>query len=187
MNKISRVSFYIKFSVLLMALGHFALWLYTLLSQDSALSSTLDHQSGASLGMHLVFDDYKSEVAQLNAIGANGLLWLFLPDMAFFGFLYWCLFSLFAQYQQGDVFSSQSANLIRRIGMCLLIWPLVSFLYPPMIIIALKLAGAVEHGEIGLLLGSSEFRLLATGVVVTVAGWIMQEAQKLKEEQELTV
>ena len=111
----------------------------------------------------------------------------FCPTWHFHGFLYWSLFRLFSQYQQGDVFSTQSTGLIRQIGLCLLLWPLVSFLYPPMIIIFLKLLGVVEHGEIGLLFGSSEFRMLALGVVVTLVGWIMQEAQKLKEEQELTV
>jgi len=117
----------------------------------------------------------------------NAQLWLSTPGMIIQIAIYWTLFLLFSQFYRGQIFSSDAVFYIRRLGLWVLLWPVVLFIYPPLLIGGLKVIGLLEHGELSISLGSDDFAKFIAGAMIMVVGWVMHEATRLKDEQELTI
>ena len=188
MEKISFYSRLIKWAIVTGAALHFAVWTIAIFTQNS-LPTSQDDSATASITL---FTDYKldaftSEITQLSQAGMNGLFWLSLPQVVLYIFIYWSLFQLFSCYQKGEIFAISAIQKIRLTGRLFILWPIVNFVYGPLLIFICKMLGLLEHGEINIGLGSDDFRLIVLGVMLSVAGRIMHEAKTLQEEQELTV
>lgn len=186
MNNIVKVSRAIRIVLVIAALFQISLWGYF-----SLLPQMTDSQTFENGVFHVLlsadFEGMESEAQQLRSAGIDPGLWLNTPPTVFFLFLYSLLFGLFGHYQQGDIFGTAVTGQIRKIGLSVILWPVIQILYPPVVIVSFKLAGVLEHGSINIALGSNTLTMMATGVMITVVGWVMAEGAQMKKEQELTV
>ena len=96
------------------------------------------------------------------------ICWLI--KMAWGGFAYWVMFSLFGLYRRGILFSAKNSWHIRSLGYYLIgDWGLDS-----------QLQSTVRDVQ----LSSTP---LFIGLLIIFVSWIMDEGRKIQEEQELTV
>lgn len=89
---------------------------------------------------------------------------------------------LFGRYQLGDVLSAANADTILRIGRALLLVALFTVLVPTLQTLILSWNAPARTLAIGLDGGTLGF-LMAAGVL-TVIGWAMREAARVKAENE---
>ena len=89
------------------------------------------------------------------------------------------LHRLFGNYGRGDIFTTESAAQIRQLGITVLLWAAVTFLWT-------CIAAAVTQSHLP---NSFQFHSdsLFTGPVIIVISWFMEMAAEMREENELTV
>lgn len=101
--------------------------------------------------------------------------------------VYFWLFKLFSYYRAGNIFTQQTIRCLKNVGTTLLLWILVSILYPVVVTIVIRFGGFSETLPIIINFGSTELKYLAVGLIVYVIAWVMQEALSLQSEQELVI
>ena len=97
------------------------------------------------------------------------------------------LIRLFKLYEKGEIFSLSNVRLLRNIGYTVLIGQLLNPIYDALI--SLNLTWNNPHGQrfASVTFDGSNVGLIMTGVLVILISWIMIEACKLREEQQLTI
>ncbi len=88
------------------------------------------------------------------------------------------LHRLFGNYGSGNIFTTDSANQIRQLGIAALLWFFVNVLW---MVVALVFADPVITSI------SCRPDALVVGLVVIVISWFMEMAAEMREENELTV
>ncbi len=171
--------------LLVTAIIQIALWAHAVRNDGGVQYSAVS--GSTEISVHSKLENKESEAKQLSAVGMNAALWLHTPILMFNLCLYLLLLLLFQQYQKGQIYSSDAVTQIRRVGLCLLLWPLFDLIYDPALILSLKLIGMIDTGELNLVLNTDNLTMLSVGLMTTVIGWIMAEGQRLQEEQELTI
>jgi hypothetical protein len=185
MEKIIKVSQFIRMFVIVVAIIHIGIGLFVAINLDTDPSMLAMEEEVSPF--ELRYDIDSSEAKQLAAIDMNAMIWLESPIYIIYLMIYWFIFRLFSEYREAKIFSVDAILQLRNLGVTFIIWPVFAALYPPLLIISLKALGILEHGEINLGLGADDLSIVIMGLMLTVVGWIMGEAQKIKEEQELTV
>ncbi|MBO1255657.1 DUF2975 domain-containing protein [Alteromonas sp. 5E99-2] len=186
MKKISTLSQFLCVVFVIASFVHIGIWAYLV------FFSQLDHGTIVDTGQTefnflFNFTGFESEVRQLKEVGLSPAFWLTTHQLLYQLAIYGMLFLLFKQYKEGHIFSFNSVVQIRRLGLCVLLWPLVQLIYPSALILILKLLGFLEHGEISFSITIESFEAIATGFIILVIGSIMAEAARLKNEQELVI
>lgn len=100
-------------------------------------------------------------------------------------YLMYLLMSLFRQYAKGEVFSFTAINIITRIGYTLLALPLIGRLSDLANSYLLTLDSPKHYLVFGIT--SYDLQSIVTGFLVIIISWIMREAKRLHEEQQLTI
>jgi Protein of unknown function (DUF2975) len=98
------------------------------------------------------------------------------------GFLIKCLYHLhrlFGNYSRDEIFTSDSAEQLRQIGITYLIWSCISKLSSPLAFLS---AHPPNGYEVDLHLNS-----IVIGVCIIVISWFMVMAVDMREENELTI
>ena len=98
------------------------------------------------------------------------------------GFLIKCLYHLhrlFGNYSRDEIFTSDSAEQLRQIGITYLIWSCISTLSSPLAFLSAHPPNAYE---VDLHLNS-----IVIGVCIIVISWFMVMAADMREENELTI
>ncbi|WP_309666440.1 DUF2975 domain-containing protein [Tabrizicola sp.] len=90
--------------------------------------------------------------------------------------------SLFNRYRRGEILSDGSADDILRIGRAMLLVAAATVLVPTLQVLALSWNAAQKTLQIGLDGGTLGF-VLSAGLL-TVIGWVMREAARVKAENE---
>jgi hypothetical protein len=90
--------------------------------------------------------------------------------------------SLFNRYRRGEILSDGSADDILRIGRAMLLVAIATVLVPTLQLLALSWNGSSRVLSIGIDGGTLGF-LLSAGLL-TVIGWVMREAARVKAENE---
>lgn len=115
-----------------------------------------------------------------------GFLSSMLPGAAtMYSFL--CLSRLFARFGQGEMFSGEAVGLLRRLGWAVLATQGLRVLHGSLTSLVLTMDNPPGRHIISLGLDNATLAEVVTGVVVILASWVMDEARKLKEEQELVI
>ena len=194
MNKIQRVSQTIRILLVLAIVAQISVWLFFTIASPNGIpmdrpSQTQNEPDAESMDLALSnhFEGMEWAAKQLLELDMNAQLWLSTPDMIIQVVIYWTLFLLFTQFYKGQIFSITTVSHIRRLGLWVLLWPLILSVYPILLILSLKLFGVLEHGEISISLGSDDLATFISGAMIMVIGWVMHEAARLKDEQELTI
>lgn len=98
-----------------------------------------------------------------------------------------CLAGLFERFGQGEMFSTRTVGLLRRLGWAVLATQGLRTLHGALVSLILTMDNPPGRHIITLGLDSATLSETVTGVVVILASWVMDEARKLKEEQELVI
>jgi len=190
MSKISTVSKYVRILLVTIAslqlMSHFLLVFFSeykmglnqLTIDFTLFSSKISHQTNNSW----------QEVSQaLEAEGFNSLVILGSMQLIPYLLIYLFLFKLFTLYQHGQVFTLANSNCFKNIALSLLAWIPINLLYPIVVTLFIRLTGLSESMAIHISLGSREFIYLLSGLIIYVMAWIMSDASKLHQEQELVI
>jgi Protein of unknown function (DUF2975). len=102
-------------------------------------------------------------------------------------YCFWCLARLFARFGQGEMFSGPVVELIRRIGWAVLATQGLRVVHGTLVSLLLTMDNAPGQHMITVGMDSVTLSEIITGVVIILASWVMDEARKLKEEQELVI
>jgi len=94
---------------------------------------------------------------------------------------------LFGFYAQGKVFDRENVACFRSIGWSIIAWEIADFLVD--IALGPILTYHLGEGKRTLVIGvdNQDFYVLLAGFSVLTIAWVMDEARKIKEEQELFV
>lgn len=94
---------------------------------------------------------------------------------------------LFGLYQQGKIFMPENVRCYRQLGRTLFAWAAASFIYTPLITMAVTSNNPPGKGMISLSLSSDDVLAVMVGLVVLTIAWVMDEGRKIREDQELIV
>lgn len=97
------------------------------------------------------------------------------------------LIRLFKQYEEGEIFSSTNVNYIRSAGYSLLIGQMINPLYDGLISTVLSWNNPHGHRMAVFTVDGTNVGIILTALLVILISWIMAEAYKLREEQQLTI
>lgn len=139
---------------------------------------------GASFFFGFLHDqrfDFATMPAYVRAMG----LGISLIPMTISMLVLWHFVKLFRMYKQGLIFSAVHVNYIRRIGIILLIGELLDPLYQMFMSFLLSIPKA--HYSISINFGSSNFHTIIMASLIILIAWIMGEAYKLQQDQQLTI
>ena len=102
-------------------------------------------------------------------------------------FVFYYLSQLFSLYSKGIIFEASNVNLIKKIAYLLLIKAAIGPIFEAAITAAWTMGNPV--GERVIMLTSQTINLngIVTALIILVAAWVMNEGQKLKQEQLFTV
>ncbi|MDD7985226.1 DUF2975 domain-containing protein [Lentisphaera marina] len=102
-------------------------------------------------------------------------------------FVFYYLSRLFSLYSKGIIFEDSNVNLIKKIAYLLLIKAAIGPVFEAAITAAWTMGNPV--GERVIMLTSQTINLngIVTALIILVAAWVMNEGQKLKQEQLFTV
>lgn len=92
---------------------------------------------------------------------------------------------LFNAYQSGKIFEMDNARCIRNIGIVIFVWELVRPIYDLLISYAFSFSTGKPIFQVAF--DATTIGEVIIGILLIVIGWIMMEANKLKEEQEFTI
>jgi hypothetical protein len=98
-----------------------------------------------------------------------------------------CLARLFQRFGQGEMFTQSVVGLIRRIGVAVLATQALRILQGPLVSLILTMDNPPGQHMLTLGLDSASLSESVTGVIIILTSWIMDEARKLREEQELVI
>jgi len=98
-----------------------------------------------------------------------------------------CLAALFGRFGQGEMFSARTVGLLRRLGWTMLATQGLRVLHGSLVSLILTMDNPPGQHIISVGLDSATLSETVTGVVIILASWVMDEARKLKEEQELVI
>lgn len=186
MQRIRLISQTIRVLLVVAFLLQCAIWFYfSLINVDEQRHRTTREDVEIYVTSH--FEGMEVTARQLMQREFNAHLWLSTPKTILHLVLYFLLFRLFTQFYRGSIFSTSVSRQIRQLGLWVVFWPVLLIVYPPLLIGTLRVAGVIDHGELEIALGTDQMSTLVAGVMISVIGWIMEEASWLKQEQELTI
>lgn len=138
---------------------------------DSVLSATL--RSGA-----IAANVESAPNAVQKAIGFG----LSLPLLALMLWGLWNAFRLFQSYRRIDVLTPETGRRIRRVGIALVLIPIVSTITGTLSGLALTWNNSEGHRQFAISVSSNSLLMLISGAMLIMIGWTMVEAARIAEE-----
>jgi len=195
MEKIRRVSLYFRmiFQLIFIALPVLLIvsWIYA--PESLVLLHGIIHLDAIPAnysGMHVFSSQGVPEKALLHTLSVSekilGCLVSAIP-MVVNMFILFMLIKLFRLYEKGEIFTVNNVKYLRNIGYALLIGQLIDPAYQFVMGIVLTLHNPPHHRFASITLDQTNIGIVFTALLVILISWIMLEAYKLREEQQLTV
>jgi hypothetical protein len=97
------------------------------------------------------------------------------------------LIRLFRLYEQGDIFKPTNVHCFKKLSRVLIWWFVAGIVHKVLLSVALTLHNPPGQHIISLGIGSPDLTALLLGGILAVIAWVMEEARKLQEDQDLTV
>lgn len=115
-----------------------------------------------------------------------GFLVSLLPmSVALYGLI--TLKGLFQLYARGIIFSAKNVTYFHRLGHTFIAWVIASALFTPLISMVITFNSAVGERTLVAKFGIMDlFALLVAGIFLVIA-WVMNEGQKIEDEQAHTI
>lgn len=97
------------------------------------------------------------------------------------------LSKLFQLYGKGHLFEETNIRLIKQISLFMIAGEAMQLIYQPLITAALTFANPPGERVASLTLGTTNASTLITAFIILLASWIIQEANQLKSDSQLTI
>lgn len=97
------------------------------------------------------------------------------------------LSKLFHLYENGIIFTQANVDCFNRLGKAMIAWMVCHFLNNSLISIALTLHHPPGQRVFTIGIEGADFGALFVGGVILTVTWVMDEARKIKEDQELFI
>jgi hypothetical protein len=97
------------------------------------------------------------------------------------------LAKLFSLYGKGILFEEENINLIKGISIFMIVGELIQFIYQPLMSAALSFNNPPGERFASILMGTTNISTLVIAIIILVASWILEEAQQLKSDSQLTI
>lgn len=91
---------------------------------------------------------------------------------------------LFARYQAGEILSDACASHIHRVGQMLVTLAILDVILPTLQVLVLSWGNPVGQKMLQIGLSDETLGFLLAGGMLTVIGWVMREAARVKAENE---
>jgi hypothetical protein len=181
-RRITRVSRIARAALALGAILTITSWVAPLLVESRELSFSI----GPLSLTWRVWSQGPSLHSALADIGGSPFVFLVMPRILIFGAVVHQAMQLFGLYQRGLIFTVHHVLCLRRIGVLLALWGLISLVYPALLG---SLARILADGYQGYWFSANWDALfyMLGGVGVVVLAWVMHEGLQLSAEQELTI
>lgn len=177
MNKIKRLSTIFKFVFFSLFL------LYPLV----AMVFWISPETFMNYGLSFIPKDTKILHALSWSDKSMGFLIALVPNIIVTVIMY-CLFKLFTLYEQSKFFVVESARYLRKVGFLLLINDLIlPFIVDPLMQLAITIHNPPGQRYTSVTVSTSDLYGIFTALLIILISWIMVEACKIQEEQQLTV
>jgi hypothetical protein len=102
-------------------------------------------------------------------------------------YILYSLIKLFKLYEKGEIFTSLNVNHIRHIGYALLISQILNPIYEFLMGVALTLHNPPGKGFAAIGFDLTNIGIILIALITLLISWVMAEACKLREEQQLTI
>lgn len=181
-RRIRRVSGFSRAALALGAILTITSWTAPLLVESRELAFSI----GPLNLIWRVWSQWPSLHAALAEIGWSPFVFLVLPRMLVFGGVVYQAMQLFGLYQRGLIFTFQHVLRLRRIGVLLTLWGLISLIWPALLGFFARMLTDGYQGYWFSADWDALFYILG-GVGLTVMAWVMHEGLQLSDEQELTI
>jgi hypothetical protein len=183
MKKIQRVSYW--FRVLLQ--GAFVLLpLLLIIFWVNAPIETGFPQAG--FGISFIPKDMIHPI--MHSLSVETKIYGFLISLIPYGLLELIIFfliRLFGLYEKAEIFTLKSVTYLKKIGYTLFLTQLLNPIYSALITLNLTWGNPVGHRYIGITVDAVNLSIMLLALLMILIAWIMAEACKLSEEQQLTV
>lgn len=183
MSKIIHISIFFRifFQILFLALPLFLIlaWLHSTGSLKIIGGLINLNYIPAAYSNHILHSLSSSE--KYLALGLN-----IIPLMGQLYILF-ALINLFKRYEKGEIFSIQNVHYIRNLGYALFILQIIDLLYQGAMGFILTSANPEGHRFAAITLEQSQLGRMFIALIIILISWIMAEASKLSEEQQLTI
>lgn len=113
--------------------------------------------------------------------------WVSMIPTSVLMFAFYQLIKLVGFYSQGIFFARQNVTAIRTLGKAIIAWEVANFFSSMVLGSLLTLHRGPAQHLLMVGLDDTDFYALVAGFSVLTIAWVMNEARKLKEEQELIV
>lgn len=108
------------------------------------------------------------------------------PFLLKLGLIYFII-KLFKLYEKGEIFTLQNVKYIRKAGYALLLNELISPIYQFMVGIILTIKNPAGYRYASVTFTQYNVGMVLTALMIILISWIMVEACKLNEDQQLTI
>lgn len=95
--------------------------------------------------------------------------------------------TIFGTYAKQEFFSHSITRLYKKLGICFYIWIIMSVISTPLLSIAVSFHNPPGERTLQLSIGTGELSAFILGSIILILAGIMDEARKLKEEQDHTI
>ena len=207
MHKIQSISQAIRILVLFAAMLNIVVWLFFAytegeqiiagsastttasegLNHDLATNTTAADKRPTELNIELKANLPEEQRHTLSSASLNPALWLPLAETLVTTLICWTLFAVFSQFQAGQLFTIQVVWQLKRLGLLLMLKPVIEVFYTNLLLLTIRLLGMVESVSLTFGFGSDDLKVFTVGLMVFAISWVMAEGLKLREEQELTI
>lgn len=120
---------------------------------------------------------------QLSVIGAS----IDMVTVFFEVLICYFLAKLFKLYANGHIFTKENVACFRNLGLTILLGKIVSYLEEPLLSYILTWLHDSSAAKYTMGFRSTDISVLLFAVFLIIISWIMGEAVKMSEEQELTI
>ena len=95
---------------------------------------------------------------------------------------------LFSHYTDGKIFTQENASIYRKLGLLYLVNALfIKLLSDALMTVAVTMNNLAGNRYLSISFGTTHVITLFYGVLILVISWIMQEASRLHDEEQLTI
>ena len=185
MEKITYMS---NFILTLLAFG----FLITLVSSAMVLMSNTEllnysSESGTKMWIGLeVSGSWQQAASYLKSNNYNPVIFLGLVQVAFLLLVNAILIRLFSLYRTGSIFGPKNSQCFSWLCAVMVLQFFIVALYPALIFSIINIIDDVELKRV-VSISDTDIIGLISGLIIYVIGWIMKQAHKLQQDQELVI
>jgi hypothetical protein len=93
--------------------------------------------------------------------------------------------ALFMLYQNGMIFTAKNVSCFRSLGRTLIAWMICDVIRNALLSVVLTMNNPPGQKIFTVGLNSADFTGIFVGIVIIIIAWVMDEARKIQEDQEL--